>query len=105
MMVVVLTKFPIKEAFHEAYRTHLKEAVTKHEIERQAGFVEMKLLAPKSIPHMGENNMFVIETRWESMQHFMAYTQSDAFKKSHENMPSAAWFAGKPGVEIYETID
>ncbi|WP_457744541.1 antibiotic biosynthesis monooxygenase family protein [Sulfurimonas sp.] len=104
-MVTVFTKFPIKEEFFEEYATHLKEAVTKHEMDKQAGYVEMKLLAPKSVPHMSENNMFIIETIWEDMKSFMAYTQSEAFKKSHENMPPREWFAGRPEVEVYETID
>jgi heme-degrading monooxygenase HmoA len=104
-MVTVLTKFPIKEEFFKEYSTHLKESVTKHEIDTQPGFVEMKLLAPQSIPHIAENNMFVIETIWEDMKSFMAYTQSDAFKKSHENMPPREWFAGRPSVEVYESID
>lgn len=104
-MVTVFTKFPIKEEFKEEYAKHLKEAVTKHEMDKQPGYVEMKLLAPQSIPHIGENNMFIIETIWEDMKNFMAYTQSDAFKKSHENMPPRDWFAGKPEVEVYESID
>jgi len=104
-MVTVLTKFPIKEEFSKEYATHLKDAVTKHEIEQQEGFVEMKLLAPQSIPHIAENNTFVIETIWQDMKSFMTYTQSEAFKKSHENMPPRDWFAGRPTVEVYETID
>jgi heme-degrading monooxygenase HmoA len=104
-MVTVFTKFPIKEEFFKEYATHLKEAVTKHEMDKQTGYVEMKLLEPKSIPHMSENNMFIIETIWEDMKSFMAYTQSEAFKKSHENMPPREWFAGRPEVEVYETID
>jgi len=104
-MVTVLTKFPIKEEFYDEYAAHLKDAVTKHEIEKQAGFVKMNLLAPKAIPHMGENNTFVIETIWNDMPSFLAYTQSEAFKKSHENMPPRDWFAGRPAVEVYESID
>jgi len=104
-MVTVFTKFPIKEEFKEEYAKHLKEAVAKHEMDKQSGYVEMKLLAPQSIPHMGDNNMFVIETIWEDMKSFMAYTQSEAFKKSHENMPPREWFAGRPEVEVYESID
>ena len=104
-MVTVFTKFPIKEEFHKEYEAHLKEAVTKHKMDQQAGYIEMKLLAPQSIPHIGQNNMFIIETIWEDMKSFMAYTQSEAFKKSHENMPPRDWFAGKPEVEVYETIN
>ena len=101
-MIIVLTKFPIKEEFKSEYSEHLKTAVT--EIEKQAGFIDMKLLAPQSIPHMAENNSFAIETTWEDMQSFIAYTQSDAFKKSHENMPPRDWFAGRPSVEVYERL-
>ena len=104
-MVTVFTKFPIKEEFQKEYADHLKEAVLAHEIDKQPGFIEMKLLAPKFIPHMGENNMFMIETLWQDMKSFMAYTQSEAFKKSHENMPPHEWFAGKPEVEVYESIN
>ena len=104
-MITVLTKFPIKEEFFDEYTKHLKKAITKHEIEKQPGFSAMKIMAPKSIPHIAENNMFVIETIWNDMQSFLAYTQSEAFKKSHENMPPRDWFAGRPSVEVYETID
>lgn len=104
-MVTVFTKFPVKKEFHKEYAKHLKEAVKKHGIEKQPGFIDMKLLAPKSIPHMRENNTFIIETIWKDMQSFMAYTQSEAFKKSHENMPPHNWFDGQPSVEVYENID
>jgi heme-degrading monooxygenase HmoA len=104
-MITVLTKFPIKEEFFDEYTTHLKEAMAKHDISNQPGFSSMKIMAPKPIPHMSENNMFVIETIWNDMPSFLAYTQSEAFKKSHENMPPRDWFAGRPSVEVYETIN
>lgn len=103
-MVVVLTKFPIKEEFKSEYSKHLKNAVGKHEISTQKGFIDMKILEPKAIPHMGENNNFAIETTWEDMDSFIAYTQSEAFRKSHQNMPPREWFASHPTVEVYETI-
>lgn len=104
-MITVLTKFPIKKEFEEEYATHLKEAVKKHAMQEQEGYVSMTLLAPQSIPHMSENDMFVIQTLWQDMKSFTAYTQSEAFKKSHENMPPREWFAGRPSVEVYESID
>jgi len=104
-MLTVFTKFPIKKEFQAEYTTHLKEAVKKHNIEEQPGCTAMNLLAPQSNPMTGENNVFIIETIWEDMQSFIAYTQSEAFKKSHENMPSKEWFAGKPAVEVYENIN
>ena len=103
-MVTVFTKFPIKQEFQKEYTTHLQEAVKKHSIEEQPGCSAMNLLAPQSNPMTGDNNTFIIETVWDDMKSFMAYTQSEAFKKSHENMPSREWFAGKPSVEVYESI-
>jgi heme-degrading monooxygenase HmoA len=104
-MIVVMTKFPVKPEHKEAYAEHLKASVSRHSVEEQPGFEDMRLLAPHPSPHGGENNMFIIETTWLDMPSFLAYTQSDAFKKSHENMPPHDWFAGRPSVEIYETID
>jgi len=104
-MVTVFTKFPVQDEFKEEYTAHLKEAVKKHNIEEQPGCTAMNLLAPQSNPMTGDNNTFIIETVWENMQTFIAYTQSDAFKESHKNMPPREWFAGKPSVEIYESID
>ena len=104
-MVTVFTKFPIKQEFKTQYTTHLKEAVSKHNIESQPGCNAMNLLAPQSNPMTGDNNIFIIETIWDDMQSFIAYTQSESFKKSHENMPSREWFEGQPSVEVYESID
>jgi heme-degrading monooxygenase HmoA len=104
-MVIVFTKFPVKVEFNEQYSAHLKEAVTKHQVESQAGFLEMKLLAPQHMPHISEANNFTIETRWEDMKSFLDYTRSDVFSKSHENLAPKDWFTGRPEVEVYETID
>ena len=35
-MVIVFTKFPIKLEFNEQYSAHLKVAVKKHQVEKQA---------------------------------------------------------------------
>ncbi len=104
-MVIVLTKFPIKLEFNEQYSAHLKEAVKTHKIEVQPGFIDMRLLAPQHMPHVSENNNFTIETTWKDMKSFLDYTKSDAFSKSHENLPPRDWFSGRPEVEVYETID
>ncbi len=104
-MVTVFTKFPIKPEFNEQYSAHLKDAVTKHQMEEQAGFLQMQLLAPKNMPHATQNENFIIQTNWKDMDSFVNYTKSEAFQKSHENMPSRDWFNGRPSVEIFETID
>ncbi|NOX15335.1 MAG: antibiotic biosynthesis monooxygenase [Epsilonproteobacteria bacterium] len=103
-MVTVFTKFPIKKEYREEYAKHLVEAVKEHNIDKQEGYKGMKLLAPQPIHQMSENNMFIIETLWQDMESFMVYTKSEAFKKSHKNLPPREWFEGKPEVEVYESI-
>ncbi|WP_300363467.1 antibiotic biosynthesis monooxygenase family protein [Hydrogenimonas sp.] len=104
-MVVVLTKFPVKPEHARAYAEHLKEAVSGFTIENQPGFRQMRLMMATNMPDNGEGKIFVIETVWEDMESFAAYTQSDAFKKSHEKTPPHDWFTGRPSVETYETIE
>ncbi len=103
-MVIVFTKFPIKLEFNEQYSAHLKDAVKKHQVEEQPGFIEMKLLAPQHMPHVSENNNFTIVTGWKDMKSFLDYTKREAFAKSHENLPPKEWFSGRPEVEVYENI-
>ncbi len=103
-MVVVFTRFPIKPEYKEEYAKHLKEVAAKHNVQKQPGCMEMKLLAPNNIPLSTENNYFTIVTGWKDMKSFTDYIESEAFKKSHSDMPSQEWFAGKPVVEVYENI-
>ncbi len=102
-MTVVFTRFPVKPEYNEEYSKHLKEAAQKHNIKEQPGCLEVKLLCPQNTP-MSTSNIFTIVTGWKDMKSFMDYVQSDAFKKSHADMPSREWFSGKPEVEVYETI-
>lgn len=104
-MIVVFTKFPVKAEHFEEYKIYVKDAVNKHNIKEQKGFVDMRLLAPQNLPMIEENSQFIIESIWEDIKSFTDYTQSEAFKKSHENMPPHDWFAGRPEVKVYETID
>ncbi len=104
-MIIVFTKFPIKAEHYEEYSKYLKGAVEKHNIKEQVGFVDMRLLAPQNLPIVEENSQFIIETVWKNIKNFTDYTQSEAFKKSHEDMPPHDWFSGRPEVKVYETID
>ena len=104
-MITVFTKFPIKAEHYEEFANHIKEAVKKHNIEAQDGFLDMRLLAPQNLPMIEENSQFIIETSWKDIKSFTNYTISDDFKKSHENLPPHDWFAGRPEVKVYETIE
>ncbi len=104
-MVVVMTKFPIKPEHKETFK-QLVESFGQKGIKEQKGFLKMEILEPKNIPipHMPENNTFVILTYWETMDDFINYTRSEAFRKAHEKQPPAEIFAGRLSVEVYEVI-
>ncbi len=104
-MVIVMTKFPIKPEYREEFKKIVQNFGQKG-IKEQRGFIKMEILEPQKlpIPHMPENNTFVILTYWNSMEDFINYTKSEAFRKAHEKQPPAEIFAGKLSVEVYEVI-
>ncbi len=104
-MIAVFTKLPIKPEFHDEYLKHLKSVIEKFDIRKEKGCTEVKILSPKSLPHVGDNNNFVVITGWEDMDSFVSFTKSESFKKSHSDIPSKDWFLSKPEVEVYETIE
>lgn len=103
-MIVVMTKFPINPQFMEEFEKRAKETFGEQGLEGQKGFIKMNVLKPVNFPPNTQNNTFIIETYWEDMKSFQEYTQSEAFKKAHENPPPQEWFAGRPTVEVYEVI-
>lgn len=104
-MVVVMTKFPIKPEHFEDFKK-IVENFGQKGIKEQKGFIKMEILEPKKlpIPHLPENNTFIILTYWETMEDFIGYTQSEAFRKAHEKHPPKEIFAGQLSVEVYEVI-
>jgi len=105
IMITVFSKFPIKAEFCEEYRKYLKDLAKDYMAQEHKGFVDMRLLAPQNLPIVKANSQFIIETSWEDIKSFTDYTESEAFKKLHEDLPPDDWFAGSLEVKVYETID
>ncbi|HHG75560.1 MAG TPA: antibiotic biosynthesis monooxygenase [Persephonella sp.] len=103
-MIVVMTKFRIKPEHKEEFRKYAVEKFGEKGLTGQEGFIKMNLLSPVNFPPAKENSTFIIETYWESMDMFKKYTESEAFRKAHQNPPPMEWFEGHPAVEIYEVI-
>ncbi|NPA52523.1 MAG: antibiotic biosynthesis monooxygenase [Aquificae bacterium] len=104
-MIVVMTKFPVNPEYFEQFKTIVDNFGQKG-IKEQKGFIKMEILEPKKlpIPHIPENNTFIIVTYWESLEDFLNYTRSEAFRKAHEKQPPRDIFAGKISIEVYEVI-
>ncbi len=101
-MIVVHTRLPIKEEFQEEFLNHLQDKLLDKDLQNLEGFEGMGLLKPLSIPNMPKNLVFVVETRWRDLPSFLAYTRSEAFRKSHQNLPPKEWYAGQVGVEVFQ---
>ena len=101
-MILVFTKFPIHSKHLNDFKERAVSSFGQKGVRAQAGFVSMRLLAPEQYPDMPENNIFIIETLWQDMESFKAYTKSEAYKKAHEDGPPREWFAGRPTVELYD---
>ena len=103
-MVVVFTKFPINPEYKEQFKEYALERFGEKGLTEQEGFIKMNLLEPVNFPPNNQNNTFIIATYWESMEALKKYTESEAFRKAHENPPPREWFAGHPVIEVYNTI-
>ena len=103
-MVVVMTKFQIKPEHKEDFRKFAVDRFGEKGLIDQEGFIKMNLLEPVNFPPGKENNTFIIETYWESFELFKKYTESEAFRKAHQNPPPLEWFTQNPAVEVYSII-
>ena len=105
-MIVVMTKFPLNPEYVEAFKERVLEKFGEKGLTDQPGFVKMNILEPKNIPGMPMpgNNTFIIETVWETMEDFINYTRSEAFREAHKDNPPKEMFQGRLSVEVYEII-
>jgi len=84
-MILVFTKFPINPKHLDDFKERALSSFGQKGVRNQAGFVSMRLLAPEQYPNMPQNNVFIIETLWQDMDSFKAYTKSEAYKQAHQD--------------------
>ncbi|ACO04235.1 MAG TPA: antibiotic biosynthesis monooxygenase [Persephonella sp.] len=103
-MIVIMTKFFVNPKHREDFKKRAIEGFGEKGIKGQKGFIKMNVLEPKNFEGMPPNDVFIIETYWESEEDFIRFTESEAFKKAHEEPPPKEWFTTFPVVEVYEVI-
>ncbi|NPA13517.1 MAG: antibiotic biosynthesis monooxygenase [Aquificae bacterium] len=101
-MIAVFTKFQVNEQYKEDFKKHALERFGQKGLQEQEGFVKMELLFPVDFPPNRKNNQFILITYWKDMKALMDYTNSEAFRKAHENPPPKEWFTAPPTIEVYE---
>ncbi len=83
------------EAFEERFRTR------SGLVDQMPGFVRNQILKPTA-----EGDPYVVLTYWESLEHFQAWVESDAFRKGHGRsgtLPKEA-FSGPNKLEVHQVI-
>ncbi|MDT0682120.1 antibiotic biosynthesis monooxygenase [Roseicyclus sp. F158] len=99
-MYLTMNRFKValgKEAEFEDVWTkrdsHLKEV---------PGFRSFHLLKG---PEKGDHRLYASHTAWESEEHFIAWTKSEAFRAAHAGAGgSKEMYLGPPELEIFETV-
>lgn len=98
-MVVVMNRIPVVPEYAEAFEERFKDRAAL--VDRMPGFVSFRLLRP-----VKDGAPFVVETLWESKEHFENWTQSEEFKQGHARtgrLPKEA-FSGHPKLELFEVV-
>lgn len=96
-MIVVMNRIPVNAAYQEAFEERFADRAAL--VDGMDGFVSFRLLRP-----VKAEDPYVVMTFWETQDHFLAWTHSDAFKQGHAQagrLPKEA-FQGHPKVEVME---
>ncbi|MFW6265200.1 MAG: antibiotic biosynthesis monooxygenase family protein [Halanaeroarchaeum sp.] len=95
-MIVVANRFRIAEGYEDAFVERFQENLGG--VSDFEGFVSFELLVPGD----DDTETFVALTRWESREDFEAWTDSEAFAKSHSGDAPREMFEGHPILEIHD---
>lgn len=99
-MIIVANRIPVSPEYAEAFEARFKERAGL--VDGMAGFVKFQILRPTA-----DGDPYIVQTYWETHEHFTAWTESDAFKQGHGrsgSLPKEA-FLGRPQLEVHEIID
>ncbi len=79
-MFIAMNRFRVKKGF-EADFEYVWRNREVH-IHKEKGFVEFHLLRG---PEAEDHTLYASHTIWESQEHFLAWTRSQAFRDAHKN--------------------
>jgi heme oxygenase (mycobilin-producing) len=99
-MIVVANRIPVNPEYAEAFEQRFKERAGL--VDGMPGFIKFQILRPTA-----DGDPYIVQTYWESHEHFTAWTDSDAFKQGHGQsgtLPKEA-FLDRPKLEIHEVMD
>lgn len=98
-MFVVMNRIPVRTEFGEAFEERFRQRAGA--VDRMPGFIRTMVLRPEN----GEDP-YVVLTMWESKEHYIAWTQSEAFQQGHSRpgrLPQEA-YRGPSRLETFSTV-
>ena len=105
-MIVVANRIPVAKGQEAAFAERFRGRAGL--VENHAGFIRMEVLRPKSVAmhggQMGGSDYHVVLTYWENEEAFLAWTESEDFRRAHANRPPKEMFAGPNVFEMHEVI-
>ena len=110
-MFVVTNRIPVSKGSETDFEDRFRNRA--HLIDRSPGFVRNLVLRPSArrfnhktggYEDSTEQGYYLVQTYWETEQHFWDWTKSEAFREAHKNRAPAEMFAGKNVLEIHEVI-
>jgi heme-degrading monooxygenase HmoA len=108
---MVTNRIPVAEGHEAAFEERFRNRA--HLIDRSPGFIRNLVLRPvrRRFNHQTgaweetkEPGQYLVQTWWESEQHFWDWTRSESFRIAHSNRPPAEMFAGPNVLEIHEAV-
>ena len=108
-MFVSMNHIPVVEGREEDFERLWRER--DRSVELQPGFVSLDILRPgmrlsmSAEPPRKHDNTYHVLTRWESREAFLAWVQSDAFKKAHQQQRDKSISSGAAYVTTHDTIE
>ncbi len=105
-MIIVSNRIPVAKGHETAFEERFRGRVGL--VENHPGFIRLEILRPKSVTmqggHMGGSDYHVVLTYWEDEAAFVAWTESEDFRRAHANRPPKEMFAGPNVFELHEVI-
>ena len=109
-MIVVTNRIPVAQGHEIDFEDRFRNRV--HLVDRSPGFLRNEVHRPKPmrldresgkwVPDPDTQGYYEVKTWWRSMDDFVAWTQSEAFREAHRDRPPAEMFAGPNVLEIHE---
>ncbi|MGR8934853.1 MAG: antibiotic biosynthesis monooxygenase family protein [Gammaproteobacteria bacterium] len=100
-MYIAMNRFNVARGQEGVFEEHWRNRESY--LSETPGFIAFHLLRNES----GENTtLFISHSQWQSEQAFIAWTESEAFKKAHRQakMPPGV-LAGPPHFEGFNSVD